>query len=530
MKGILTAWPEQARVLSIIVLSLVATSCNSNSDPNDDGPDPQCNACEIGCECPTCGNGVCDPEESCTACASDCGACPTCAASGDTGIDCADCGDGCEALWVSADGSDENDGSKGSPWKTITHALSALPTTGGQTVCVEDGTYSGAIESDRAFTEPVWVKAVTPYKAVLTADDNPVIEVAGTNLGFEGFEIVGQATTSDSTGLVYIDETENFSLRNNVIHDSYHNDLLRILGANGTTLECNVLYNQADDEEHLDINQASRNTFLYDNIFFNDYAASERTISQVQSFIVIKLSGVEPPPVTGDVFMRRNIFMHYEGGSTSMLQIGADGEAFAEAEDIVLENNLFLYNGDAHNGGFDIRGAANVTVRANTLVGNGVDEPFAGAVYTSDGSPPAENVFIYNNVFARADGNMGVLLESPPDGVTSGELLNNLYWNGGQSIPTQGDFFDYTEDAQPLIANPELADPADAPTPVWDGESFANRWSTVREAFEALVRSYAKPGANSGAIDAADASKMPVDDILGNSRGSSPDIGAYEAD
>jgi hypothetical protein len=50
-------------------------SCgNGTCDPGE-----TCNNCPIDCGfCSTCGNGVCDPGETCLGCPQDCGSCPTC--------------------------------------------------------------------------------------------------------------------------------------------------------------------------------------------------------------------------------------------------------------------------------------------------------------------------------------------------------------------------------------------------------------------------------------------------------------------
>lgn len=58
------------------------------------------------------------------------------------------------------------------------------------------------------------------------------------------------------------------TIRNNVIHDSRDNDLLKInYGASEVTVEGNLFYNQSGSDEHIDINSA-RGVVVQDNVFF----------------------------------------------------------------------------------------------------------------------------------------------------------------------------------------------------------------------------------------------------------------------
>jgi hypothetical protein len=57
---------------------------------------------------------------------------------------------------------------------------------------------------------------------------------------------------------------------------------------------------------------------------------------------------------------------------------------------------------------------------------------------------------------------------------------------------------------------------------------FADGSTTIGQAFARLVHSYGVPGPVSAALEAADPAHTPPNDILGNPRLSSPNIGAYE--
>jgi hypothetical protein len=119
--------------------------------------------------------------------------------------------------------------------------------------------------------------------------------------------------------------------------------------------------------------------------------------------------------------------------------------------------------------------------------------------------------------------------EVSPTQNTSIFLDNNLYWNGGSPIPPDaGQLIHYTDDLNRTVANPLLGDQSGLVVPVWDGVAFADGSASIREAFQRLVALYGRPGSGSPLIDAADTLNAAADDILGNLRGPSPDLGAYE--
>jgi hypothetical protein len=315
-----------------------------------------------------------------------------------------------------------------------------------------------------------------------------------------------------------------------VIHDSYWNDIIRLLESQRVTVEGNVFYNAGPNEQHIDVNGGSRQIVIQDNIFFNDYAGSARSVAAgVKAFIVIKTSGGQSPP-TGLVQVRRNIFMHYEGDNHPMLTIGIDDKPYFEAEDVTVENNLFQFNGDPARGMTTVNGSRRILFRANTIVGDAVDKRMGGYVGVhGTNNPNSDDIWFYNNIFSSPGGNMARLIKSPRPEIDGGALSNNLYFNGGGSIPSDSsDFFYVQDDASRIIADPILPSSAGATLPRWTGTQFAGGYSTIRQAFVGLVTNYAVPAPGSPAIGAADSANMPQEDILGNTRDPNPDIGAAE--
>ncbi|MGB0513357.1 MAG: hypothetical protein ACPGJE_00795, partial [Wenzhouxiangellaceae bacterium] len=324
-------------------------------------------------------------------------------------------------------------------------------------------------------------------------------------------------------------------LRDNIIHSSTDNDLLKINnGAERIRVEGNLFFNQSGSDEHIDINSVI-DIVVEDNVFLNTSARPDTS-----SFVVIKDSNGLDDTVLGtrQVVVRRNVFLNWYGnGGQSFLRLGEDGTANFEAIDILIENNLMLGNSDdLMRSPLTIQGSRDVMFRNNTVSGDMPSRSFAGRLLASPSNPRNTNLQFHNNIWSDPTGSMGSeaftgvdLFDAPGDQTDSATLDNNLYFNGGNSIPVDnGQFLDFLDDANALVGDPQLADPAGLIAPVWDGANFADGSTTIREAFERLVRTYALPGAGGPAIDSADAGTSATEDILGRSRGSTPDLGAFE--
>src|SRR5881394_3779082 len=68
-------------------------------------------------------------------------------------------------FWVATNGSDNNDGSSGTPWLTIAWAVNHVPD--GSEIRVRTGTYGRVSVSGKSFAQGVVVRSDVPYKALL---------------------------------------------------------------------------------------------------------------------------------------------------------------------------------------------------------------------------------------------------------------------------------------------------------------------------------------------------------------------------
>jgi hypothetical protein len=447
--------------------------------------------------------------------------------------------------YVATDGRNEGgDGSAERPWASITHALRQVPD--GAIILVQPGTYEGQVELLGRFEQGVIVRAAEPYLVRLRDDHTVVICFTCAGITLEGFDIAHEGSDADRY-VIQIQDVEGdgeggrrVTLRNNIIHDSRNNDLLKVNnGADAILISSNVFYNMGGPytDNHLDINSAT-NVIVEDNIFFNDFEASGRdNDNDTGSFVVIKDSNRDDDANLGShhIIVRRNVFLNWQGrDDDTFIVVGEDSVDYVQASDVLIENNLLIGN------------SPNEIFRHNTIVGDLPARTFALRLARNDDNPPNDNISFYNNIWSDPTGTMGAededdandFSDSHPDDTNQFLLLNNLYWNGGAAIPTdEEELVNYTDDAQAVVADPQLGEQGDVHTPVWrsDEQRFADGSATIREAFERLVMAYGYPAAGSAAIDAAvsptSAEPGPADDILGRPRqgwGNGGDIGAVE--
>lgn len=450
-------------------------------------------------------------------------------------------------FWVAPSpvGDDASPGTAANPWATMGHAAAAVPDQG-CTVHFAPGVYSGRNSLKRRFAQPTTFAAAAPYGSVLEHSSTVLDIDGGRNIVIEGFEI--RHDGPGTSGYVAIvdrrDETvwaEDITLRNNIIHDSFGDDLLKIHnGVRLATVEGNVFYNQGDREQHIDINSVT-DVLVQDNILFNDFEGSNRENTRAtKHFIVIKDSNESADGLEGSerITIRRNVMLNWQGGPETYLKVGNDGKAYHEAKNVLLANNLIIGNGtDLADAAFGVRGARDVRIVNNTVVGDLPAKRYAYHAHLKGDNPPNENIALVNNIWADPTGTMGegwtgrgaTLSRSSPHETLGLLHHGNLYWNAGAPIPRGKYINPMTDDTYRKVGDPQLfADHSDIRLPRWTGRAFASGNATVRQEFRRLVERYGSIPANSIAVDAGDPRLAMDHDILRRPR-TVPDIGAYEA-
>jgi hypothetical protein len=448
---------------------------------------------------------------------------------------------GRKTYYVGPQGSDlTGDGSARRPWASLRHATSVIPDIGARLGFL-DGSY-GPQSMSRAFRQPVLVQAHHPYRARWTSATtrHRVLHVAGAaNVTLSGFEMRGRPGGNDDYLVqITLAETQQILLHDNIIHDSYKNDIIKINdGAHHIRVYGNVFYNQPrTGDEHLDINTV-HDVAVEDNVFFNDFAASRRPVQNISHpFVLIKNSGSMPQ--SRNFLVRGNIFLNWEGKSDQpYLLLGEDAKPFHEAENVVIENNLFLGNtGNRMTAAFAVKGAKNVRFRANTVHGAlplGADLwGFAMRLGREGANPRNENIAFVNNIWSDPTGTMTHFAAGKPENTVGASLRNNLYWNGGKAIPVDPDrVLNASDDPRAILKAPGLPpDLRSVVPPVWNPSThrFADGSSDIGQVRARLVERYGTPPENSPAIDAGDPTDAPKDDILHRPRGAKPDVGAVE--
>ncbi len=442
-------------------------------------------------------------------------------------------------------GSDRNPGSYERPWATLKHASEAVPDHF-CTVWFFAGEYSGSNRLNRRFETPTSFKSIQPYRAELHAYGAPVIISGGRNITIEGFDI--HHTGPGAVGMVIaIDQNDEgwaelITLRNNIIHDSYEDDLLKIYsGVRYAVIQGNIFYNQSPPEEQMDVNSVT-DVVIEDNIFFNSYESSGRTnTNQSKQYIVIKDSDGPNDGLVGsqNITVRRNVFLNWQGqADETIIQVGLDGKPYFEAIGVKVENNLIIGNSPNQVGrAFGVRGAKDVAFINNTVVGDLPAEAYAAWVDKTGLNPNNENITFRNNIWSDSTGTMGAgpndltnnFADGDPSTVFPLVLDNNLYWNGPRPIPPGELFSPLVDDHHLVIGAPGLNESYQGLVlPVWNGTSFASGSMTIREEFLHLVKLYGTFTGTSPAIDRADPAYAPRDDIFGRQRDARPDLGAYE--
>lgn len=454
--------------------------------------------------------------------------------------------------YVAVNGDDNSgDGTAAAPWATITHALDQADSA--DLILVRPGTYYGRIRIRGTFNPGVVVRSEVPYLAKLRNNDR-VITAYTDSRGVSGITIEGFDIAHSGPGaaalVVHIDgggnnTVNNLSFKDNILHDSYNNDILKINnGCTNILVQGNMFYNQSGSDEHIDINSVSDIT-VTDNIFFNDFEGSGRiNANDTSSYVVVNDSNGASDIFTGshNITLARNIFANWQGSSGSnFILLGEDGNPFHEAYDVLIENNLLLGNAPhVMRSAFGVKGGRDIVFRHNTVVGDLPALAFAMRLNREGDNPVNTNISFYNNIWSDPTGSMGAenserpndFSDTPLSDTDSFTLHNNLYYNGGSIIPEDtGELVNPSDDDQGIFSDPLLPLSDSFIPPRWSesDEAFVSGDNSIREVFVQMVQRYATLDAGSSCIDTADPTFSPALDILGDVRQSGiPDRGAFE--
>lgn len=438
-------------------------------------------------------------------------------------------------------------GTAGAPWRTITYALDRVPDL--STIEVAPGQYDGRIRIRGNFAQGVTVRSTVPYQARLRAAEavltiyNDNADIAG--ISIEGFDIAHSGSGAAALVVQIQDgfgtNTSRITLRNNILHDSFNNDILKINnGASNIRVIGNLFYNQQGSDEHIDINSVD-DVIVERNVFFNDFAASGRpNNNDTASYVVVKDSNSTDDEYLGarNVVIRRNIFLNWQGSiGNGFLLFGEDGTANFEAFDCLVENNLLIGNAlNTQRSPLGVKGSRDIVFRHNTILGDQPANAYATRINREADNPQIEAIRFAHNVFADTAGTMqdfSDTLSADLSLTRPSVLVRNAYWNNGAALPNDGtDVLNITGDATRVTTNPLLPATTSVTTPYWipAQNQFNGGQTAIAGVFTQLATTYGTPATGSALIDAATpGADVPAVDLLGNPRpAASADLGAVE--
>jgi len=447
--------------------------------------------------------------------------------------------------WVSLDGDDDSgDGSADEPWRHLAHALATVPAGGGFDILLEDGVYDGPTRVERGFESEVVVRSANPYGATLTnfSTNDPILFVThqgSVRLVFEGLAFSNLGSTRSACSIaaghmIQLTNVSDFTLRDSLILGSDRmprcNEVIKVnlddafFFPTGVRFAGNFFYTPpaVDGREMIDVFEPGE-LDIVDNIFVSD-----RGRDGGEAFV--RLWGEWGSNTTRKPrhHISRNIFLNYEGsGDRGFIELGGEGTSIYEISEALIENNLFVGSSSTNMlAPVVLRGVRTITFRANTVVGDLPSTAFLTAIGSDGSNPASTEILLANNLLADPAGTMTApwVHAFGEVEVETVELDNNLLWNAGSAAPV-------VDDPALLSGDPQLPrDPSGYSLPSWDPElgRFVSGSESIRAEFERLVIELAAIAAGSAARNAADASKMPENDILGRPRDANPDVGAFE--
>ena len=395
-------------------------------------------------------------------------------------------------FYIAPSGDNNNVGSEALPWRSLNHAVYALKA--GDTVLVKNGTYQESLYINKSGLpgKPITYKAYpghTPKIEINRKQLEGILIQGASYINVEGFEVVYTAPGAEAAKGEQTDNgidignagqvlPHHINIKNNNVHGFPGGGIFTVL-ADYVTFEGNIIWENA-----LWAKWGNSGISMYQNVEFDQKAGYHMVIRG------------------NTLYKNENKFSSYAIGSTTI----TDGNCIiiddlrhtqkfldnkipypAYKSNTLIENNICYDNGAR---GIHVYSSDNVLVRHNTLYKNqrtaSIDD---GELSAYD----ASNVRFVNNIVFAAAGKKA----NGVGNATNVVFERNLYF-GSANNPNKS--------VTDIIADPMFVNASVNP---------------------AVANFRLKAG--SPAIDAALATQSPAVDIIGKTRTSKTDIGAYEA-
>jgi parallel beta-helix repeat protein len=313
-------------------------------------------------------------------------------------------------------GSDNNTGTSARPFKTIGKAARIVKP--GDTVIVNEGTYTEIVEIGRSGTADAWITFMAnPTDKVIVRHNgywgnySNAFDIEGSYIHIEGFEITGNGKNEEKGINIRGEKTNNHHIRifNNIVHDcggsgisAGHSDYLHIKG--------NIVYRTAFKSRH---HESGIN--LWDNKAFDNKEDFHNVIENNICFD----NDNKVPENQGNGDMDE-----FTDGNGIIIDWCRD-----EASSTLIKNNICFNNGGR---GIQVTNSVNVTIVNNSLYMNSINARSNGEIGNGNG---AKNTTVINNILFARKGKecLGIWEDSP-----NCFYDYNLYYNEARTILANG--------------------------------------------------------------------------------------------
>ena len=360
-------------------------------------------------------------------------------------------------LHVALTGSDTNDGSMATPFRTISKVTPMAKA--GDCILVHAGTYAESatigFSNDGTMAAPIVLRSADgKLKAVIDAKTNrggPTVLVRNDYVIIDGFEFVNSPMDTEEQvihfdGLNAKAKCTGDVLRNCKLTAGY--DTIKCNeNSQGVTIEFNEIYGTF---QHLPVSLTGASNFTFRGNFCHDWTLDGDGAVQIKG-------GSHDALFEGNVFQD----VHTDAGAIAMGD-GCDSTCDVDPNHyagvrIRAVNNVFVRVGR----GLDVQGCKDCAILNNTFVDSGVGNVMLKltSAATNGTTTATVNARIMNNLLVNSGNGGNVMQINSPAGM--GLMMDyNLRWNGGMGVEW-GDGHPATADTHSVTKDPKLTSATD---------------------------------------------------------------------